>query len=106
MERLVEQLQREQQDILLETKRRTGITTPRAPRFRPSTEDTPLPEGLVLLLKQEVNGGRSSPLMSKDAMTSGCNFTLLLIFGPVISARIQHQDWCLDIDLQNKKHRS
>jgi hypothetical protein len=49
MERLVEQLQHERQDILLETKRRTGATKPHAPRSRPSTEDIPIPEGLVHL---------------------------------------------------------
>jgi hypothetical protein len=45
MERLVEQLQHERQGVLLETKRRTGTTKP--PRL--STQDMPLPEGLVLL---------------------------------------------------------
>jgi len=49
MELLVEQLQRERQDILLETKRRAGTTKPRASQSRPSTEDTLLSEGLVLL---------------------------------------------------------
>jgi hypothetical protein len=49
MELLVEQLQRERQDILLETKGGTGATKPRASRSRPSTADAPLPEGLVLL---------------------------------------------------------
>jgi len=48
LELFVEQLQREQQDGQLETKRRTGATQPRASRSRPSTADTPLPEGLVL----------------------------------------------------------
>ncbi|SRR6266566_7336120 len=49
MERLVEQLQRERQDILLEMKRRVGTTKPRSSQSRPSTENTLLSEGLVLL---------------------------------------------------------
>ncbi len=49
IEPLVEQWQHKQQDILLETKRRTGATKPLASRPRPSTVDTLLPEGLVLL---------------------------------------------------------
>jgi hypothetical protein len=50
MERLVEQLQhKQQQEVLLETKRRIGTTKPRASQSRPSTQDMPLPEGLVPL---------------------------------------------------------
>ncbi|SRR5712692_10039209 len=49
MELQVEQLQHKQQDALLETKRRTGTKKPLALRSRPSTEDMPLPEGLVPL---------------------------------------------------------
>src|SRR6266567_5006705 len=49
MELQVEQLQHEQQNALLETKRRTGTKKPLASRSRPSTDGTLLPEGLVLL---------------------------------------------------------
>ena len=34
--------------------------------------------------------------MGKDVVTFGCNFTPPLVFGPVISARILHQDRCQD----------
>jgi hypothetical protein len=49
IERLVKPLQHEQQAVPLETKRRTGTNKPLASRPRPSTENTFLPEGLVLL---------------------------------------------------------
>jgi hypothetical protein len=49
VERQLEQLRNAQQDVQLETKRRTGATKPRASRSRPFTEDAPLSEGLVLL---------------------------------------------------------
>src|SRR5712692_10964784 len=49
MERLVKQLQHEQQSVPLETKRWAGTNKPLASRPRPSTENTLLPEGLVLL---------------------------------------------------------
>ncbi len=49
MELLVEQLQHKQQGVHLETKKRTGATKSLASLPRPSAEDTPLAEGLVLL---------------------------------------------------------
>jgi hypothetical protein len=126
MERLVEQLQHERQDILLETKRKTSTPKPLATRSRPSTEDMPLPEGLVSLqtfvtlhtvssneaakrwkagfihvVKQPETGGKRRQTIALDEQGRHdfwVQFHATPVFGPVTSARIQHQDRCQDSD--------